>query len=150
MTRAGTTWLNGTGTAMLRPTSSVTIPVNGLAVGLALDYTKGIGAENNYSEAFAAYVSFQATEKLKLNGRADFAKGDNGTFGYTSTTDGNNELFSLTCTADYALWKNVISRLEFRWDTCLTDDSPFGGTTDNPAPGDSSATSLTANIIYQF
>jgi hypothetical protein len=136
---------------------SLPTPINGLAVGLALDYTKGIStpltppnSEDYYSEAFAVYVSFQATEKLKINGRADFAKGDNGTFGYISTTDGNNELFSLTCTADYALWKNVISRLELRWDTALTDDSPFGGTTDNPAPGDKSATSLTANFIYQF
>jgi hypothetical protein len=109
-------------------------------------------SENTYAEALGVYVTYQATEKLKLNGRADFAKGDNGTFGYLSTPggDGNNQLFSLTCTADYALWKNVISRLELRWDNCLTDDSPFGGTTDNPAPGDKTATSLTANIIYQF
>jgi hypothetical protein len=131
---------------------SMPTPVTGLAVGLAFDYTKGINAENNYSEAFAAYVTYQATEKLKLNGRADLAKGDNGTFGYISTGDGNNQLFALTCTADYALWKNVISRLELRWDQCLTSDNPFGGqATPMPAgQGDKTATSLTANFIYQF
>ena len=40
-----------------------------------------------------------------------------------------NKLLSLTGTADYALWKNVISRAELRWDTCLTGDKPFGGMT---------------------
>ncbi len=141
---------------------SLPTPINGLAVGLSLDYTKGLNnpgftpanAENSAAQALAVYVTYQATEKLRLNGRADFAKGDDGTFGYNSVPatggNGNNELFSLTFTADYALWKNVISRLEFRWDTALTDDTPFGGTTDNPTPGDSSATSLTANFIYQF
>ncbi|MGC3957319.1 MAG: outer membrane beta-barrel protein [Verrucomicrobiota bacterium] len=143
---------------------SLPTPISGLAVGLAFDYTTGMQYEDSYAESLAAYVSFQVTEKLKLNGRADWAKGYNGSpagggyngaFGYTSATDDKNELFSATVTADYALWKNVISRLEFRWDTSLTDDSPFGGTTAATAGtplvgGDESAVSLTANFIYQF
>jgi len=144
---------------------SLPTPISGLAVGLAFDYTSGIQYEDSYAESLAAYVSYQVTEKLKLNGRADWAKGYNGSgvavpayngaFGYTSASDGRNELFSATVTADYALWKNVISRLEFRWDTSLTGDSPFGGDVAT-APGtplvggDENAVSLTANFIYQF
>jgi len=138
-------------------------PTNNWAVGLAFDYTSGMTYSDSWAESLAAYVSFQATEKLKLNGRADWAKGFNGSaaggyhgaFGYTSAGDGENQLFSLTCTADYALWKNVISRLELRWDTAMTDDSPFGGQVAAPGGtplvnGDKTATSLTANFIYQF
>jgi hypothetical protein len=141
---------------------SLPTPISGMAVGLAFDYTSGMQYNDSWAETIGAYVSFQATEKLKLNGRADWAKGNNGVagasdgaFGYYSTGDGRNELFSLTATADYALWKNVISRLEFRWDTTLTSDTPFGGTVDAPAgtvpaDGDKTAVSLTANFIYQF
>lgn len=128
---------------------SLPTPVEGLAVGLAYDYTKGSAFRDSYAQAFAAYLTFQATEKLKINTRADWAKGSNTTFGYTSATDGDNELFSLTVTGDYALWKNVISRLEARWDTALTSDKPFGGTVAG-TPSDKSAVSLTANFIYQF
>jgi hypothetical protein len=142
---------------------SLPTPINGLAVGLAFDYTTGMTYADSWAESLAAYVSFQVTEKLKLNGRADWAKGFNGSavggyhgaFGYTSAGDDRNELFSLTATADYALWKNVISRLEFRWDTTLTSDTPFGGTVaaaggTQPVDGDKTAVSLLANFIYQF
>jgi len=127
---------------------SIPTPVEGLAAGLAFDYTTGIAFANSDAGALAAYLSFQATEKLKINTRADYGWGDN-TMYYTAATDNDNELFSLTVTADYALWKNVISRLEARWDTALTSDKPFGGTVAG-APSDKSAVSLTANFIYQF
>ena len=143
---------------------SVPTPISGVAVGLAFDYTTGMQYEDSYAEALGGYVSWQISEKLKLNGRADWAKGYNGSavgagyhgaFGYTSAGDDRNELFSLTATADYALWKNVISRLEFRWDTTLTSDTPFGGTVaaaggTQPVDGDKTAVSLLANFIYQF
>lgn len=127
---------------------SLPTPITGLAVGLAFDYTTGIGAKDADAGALGAYLAVQATEKLKINTRLDYGFGDNGQY-YTAATDGDNELVSVTVTADYALWKNVISRLEFRWDTALTDDTPFGGTTPG-LPQDKSATSLTANFIYQF
>jgi hypothetical protein len=78
----------------------------------------------------------------------DYGFGDNGQY-YTAKAGKRNELLSLTVTADYALWKNVISRLEFRGDTCLTGGQPFGGTVAG-TPTDKSVASLTANFIYQF
>jgi len=52
-------------------------------------------------------------------------------------------LFALTGTADYALWANVLSRLELRWDTALNDDSPFGDEDEN-------AISITGNVVFVF
>lgn len=127
--------------------ASIPTPVSGLSVGLAYDYTVGINFAESYANAFAAYLSFQATEKLKLNTRGDIAWGSDTIYGYDSgaagTAGGVNQLFSLTTTADYSLWKNVISRAEFRWDHCMTGDKPF-------AIEDKNAISLGLNIIYMF
>jgi hypothetical protein len=135
--------------------ASIPTPVKGLSVGLAYDYTTGINFADSYANALAAYLSYQATEKLKINTRADWANGSNGVFGYTAATAGHNELFSLTTTADYSLWANTITRLELRWDTSLTGDKPFGGeTAATPGTplegGQKNYVSLLLNVIYQF
>jgi len=129
--------------------ASIPTPIKALSVGLAYDYTTGINFDDSYANALAAYLSYQATEKLKINTRADWANGSNGVYGYTAATAGHDELFSLTCTADYSLWANTITRLEFRWDSCLTGDTPYGGTI--PGIGETkNYTSLLLNVIYQF
>jgi Putative beta-barrel porin-2, OmpL-like. bbp2 len=122
------------------------LPITGLSLGLAYDYTSGSSFKSSYANAFATYLMWQATEKLKSNTRLDFAWGSNGTFGYTSAGT-HNQLMSLTETLDYSLWKNVITRGEFRWDHCLTDDTPFAGVTD---PNRENVFSLTMNVIYMF
>ncbi len=95
------------------------------------------------------YVVYQ-TGKWKFNNRLDYATGSNGAYGYTSTSDDpHNQLFSYTLTTDYALWANVISRAEFRWDHALSGDRPFGGTAVG-APRDKNAVSLGLNLIYIF
>jgi len=133
---------------------SVPTPIDALAVGLAFDYTTGIGGKDEDAGAFGTYLALKATEKLKINTRVDYGWGDSGQY-YTATAGNNNKLLSLTVTADYALWKNVISRLEARYDTALTGGKPFGTeTAATPgvplANGDKEAVSLTANFIYQF
>ena len=93
-------------------------------VGFAYDYTADIPTavvqRHSYANATAFYLSYQATEKLKFNNRVDYASGSNGAFGYVSTSNiPHDQLLAYTLTADYALWANVISRAEFRWDHAL-------------------------------
>jgi hypothetical protein len=128
---------------------AIPLPVTGLSLGFAYDYTHGIGFEESYAEAVAAYINWQVTEKLKVNGRADYGWGSNGVFGYETGDGKKNELFSLTGTIDYALWKNVISRAEVRWDSAVSGDRPFGGKFEGE-PSDRNAVSLAFNFIYQF
>lgn len=127
---------------------SLPTPVETVAVGVAFDYTTGIGGKDEEAGALGTYLLLQATEKLKINTRLDYGWGDNGQY-YAAKAGKKNQLLSLTVTADYSLWQNVISRLEFRGDRALTGGSPFGddGT---GAPNDRDAFSLTGNIIYQF
>lgn len=47
-------------------------------------------------------------------------------------------------TLDYALWKNVISRLEYRIDSAVS------GSVLRPFDGQKNDHSLTANIVYLF
>jgi hypothetical protein len=127
---------------------SMPLPVTGLSLGLAYDYTTSSAFSQSYAEAFAAYLSWQVTEKLKSNSRVDFGWGSNGSYLYTSAGS-KNQLVSFTETVDYSLWKNVISRAELRWDHCMTGDKPFGGTTAG-AGDEKDVVSLTANLIYMF
>ena len=133
---------------------SVATPVEGLAVGAAFDYRfngpsaipAGFVPPNSWAYAVALYTSFQASEKLKFNGRLDYTTGTDGTWydaGILGTPDKQNEMFSATLTADYALWANVITRAEVRWDHSLRGDHPYGD-------GDRNAITLAANIIYKF
>ena len=102
--------------------------------------------DSNWAYAIAGYTTFQATEKLKFAGRIDYTTGSDGTFfdaGGQGVSDEQNELLSFTATAEYALWANVITRAEFRWDHRLSDDKPYGRSDEN-------ALTLAANVIFKF
>ncbi|HKS35835.1 MAG TPA: outer membrane beta-barrel protein, partial [Verrucomicrobiae bacterium] len=160
----GSAWYAGvvegfSGTAGTRDTAnaymggSIATPVEGLSVGAAFDYrfngpntttTASIVGQpdSNWAYAIAGYGSFQASEKWKLNARVDYTTGSDGTW-FASPTGQQNELGAFTLTADYALWANVISRAEFRWDHSFNGDRPYGIT-------DKNALTLAANVIYKF
>jgi hypothetical protein len=140
-------------------------PVKSLKVGSSYSYlgTTDFGSGgDNYANALAGYLSCQATEKLSLHGRAEYVWSDTALFGTGTPTDGNNEIFALTGTLQYDLWKNVISRLEIRWDHQSGDGdmtgyggtpAPFGGGGFGvPASGEGKRNNvlIAANVIYQF
>lgn len=138
---------------------SMPTPMTGLSLGFAYDYTYGITAPNSYANATALYLSF-ASGKWTFNNRVDYATGSNGSFGYidTSASHPRNQLISETFTVGYSLWKNVLSRVEFRWDHDLTDSHPFGGKSASYDSGEGwvnngsqdNSFSLSANIVYLF
>jgi len=126
--------------------------VEGLSVGAAFDYvdyqdTAGNGAASGSTAVFGLYTSYQATEKLSLHTRAEYQRLNSG---YASNTgdnaDDNN--WEATVTAQYDLWQNVISRLEFRWDNSNSPSQQYGdasgGTTLN------NAYMVALNVIYSF
>jgi len=93
----------------------------------------------------AGYASFQASEKMSLHLRGEYLKdrGEQQWFGLDS-----EKTMAITGTIQYDLWKNVISRLEVRWDHSLDGVNEFGGTAGNPDV--KNAWMLGANIIYKF
>lgn len=113
-------------------------PWKELTVGGSYDTILNAGGGRGYANAFAAYISYQVTEKLKLNGRAEYA---NSSFGYF-TGSARDKVIGGTITADYALWANVVTRLEFRWDHAANGNPIFGDQKND--------LSVAANLIYKF
>lgn len=123
-------------------------------VSIANSTPTGFGNDNNDSGwVIAAYANVQATDKLSFNGRAEYYNLD-GFFNPYSFTDGKGE--EVTLTAQYNLWANVISRVEFRWDHADTGTAFAGSTSSGDAfgfgghPANADSFLLAANLIYTF
>jgi hypothetical protein len=138
---------------------TVATPVTGLRLGAAFDYMN-VYAYQGETWAVSGYASWQASEKLSFHARAEVLKDTTPVlFGDaladptdpTSAIPGTNprKILSMTATVQYDLWKNVISRLELRWDHSLTDIDAFGGTVAGQ-PDQGNAWLLAANVIYKF
>jgi hypothetical protein len=133
--------------------TTLTTGLEGLSIGAAWDYRDdgpNPASVENYAWTAALYASFSATEKLKLNARAEYAKGSLGTWyggpGQVAAPGADdNELGSFTLTADYSLWANVVTRAEVRWDRNLGGD-PIYHETDE----DDNAVTVAANFVYKF
>jgi hypothetical protein len=160
--------VNGVNKSSYYAGGTLNTPVTGLKVGFAFDY---LNVANTSGETWAlgGYLAFQATEKLSFYGRAEYLRdrGDqkvfvapvvDGTGAVTgSTATAPDKVLALTGTIQYDLWKNVLSRLEVRWDHSLSGQGVWGGTTPN-TDGDATsgfgdqknAVVLMANIIYKF
>jgi len=145
----GTSWYAG---------GTIATPVAGLRLGVAFDYLD-IRPLHGETWSVAGYASFQATEKLSFHARAEYLR-DRGEQKFF-TTDSSDPLSStnpdralaLTATAQYDLWKNVISRVELRWDHSLTGQKTWGlnNSDESGSPGTlKNEWMLAANIIYKF
>jgi hypothetical protein len=124
-------------------------PVKGLKVGASYDYLaagdrdpSSAGYGFGYANATALYASMQLSEKLTLYARGEYATTD-----YDALL-GAGKVVSGTATLQYDLWKNVLSRLEFRWDHAADGSEPYGGTT--TAGGLKNSYILAANVVYKF
>jgi hypothetical protein len=158
--------------------ATVNTPVTGLRTGVSFDYLRtqdtlavpigGVAFNNFGAHAWALYASYQATEKLSIHGRLEYfdvspyaaSAAQLGGVGPTGTAGGlASSTMTWTGTVQYDLWKNVLSRLEIRWDHALDGTDAFGGTRTGGAITTSGHTYsgtlqdsfiLAANIIYKF
>jgi len=140
-----TSWYAGT---------TLATPVTGLRAGFSFDYLDihniNFGPDETSSAwAAAIYASYQATEKLSLHGRAEYLD-DQADFFANGISGTGFKVWAFTATAQYDLWKNVLSRLEVRWDhsdsgKLFGSNSSFGS-----APTRKNALLVALNVIYKF
>ncbi len=140
---------------------TMSTPITGFTVGAAYDYLShkgdnpgaamagnnpGVPNNGGLSRGFASvtslYASYQLTEQIKLNGRGEYATSSGGIFGSVNVGENNEEIFAYTFTVDYALWANVVTRAEVRWDHASRGTIGAGG--------DRNDLSLALNVIYKF
>ncbi|HWD94689.1 MAG TPA: outer membrane beta-barrel protein [Verrucomicrobiae bacterium] len=146
--------------------ATVNTPMTALKLGASLDYVNqwdknaafAAGNDGEFTGdgsawAGALYASFQATEKLSLNLRGEFLD-DSADMVVDSSELGMNraKIWAATATAQYDLWKNVITRVEFRWDH--SDAGKLFGANSNSStssgPSRRNAYMLAAQVIYKF
>lgn len=122
--------------------ATLATPVAGLNFGAAYDYQEtsagGVGSPA-VSSAIALYGSFAASDKLKLNLRGEMARGN----AFIVVGGERKDLYSVTATADYSLWKNVVTRGEVRWDNA--SGNPYGVPAD-----EKNLLTVALNVIYVF
>ncbi len=123
---------------------SLATPIKELTLGASADllFNAGVGGQS-YANAYAFYTGYQITEKLKANNRFEYATSGYGAFMPNRTNGEGDKIIGETFTLDYALWSNVLTRGEFRWDRAVD-----GGT--GPFNGQKNDLSLTASIVYKF
>ena len=128
---------------------TIKTPLKALSLGVAFDYAclgpnRANGTLNSsaYQYAAALYLLWQATGKLSFNTRADYFDQSR----YLATASLPRSTFALTESAQYELWKNVQTRVEFRWDHALGGNDPWGTAT----PGLGNEFMLALNVIYKF
>jgi hypothetical protein len=165
-------------------------PVAGLRFGASADLRKlhNRSSDTGHKDTWtaAAYASYQATEKLSLHFRGEFVRDSAAALGFGRTREittddltgdvildesgiegaGRAEVLALTATAQYDLWKNVISRLEVRWDhgcngqffggareldsDVITKAGTTGSTLREFGPSKKNEVLVAANLIYKF
>jgi hypothetical protein len=130
-------------------------PVSALKFGAAFDYVDEHnggynGNPSNHSIWTAAlYSSYQATDKLSFNLRVEYL--NNTDAGLLSPVNlySDNIAEEITATAQYKLWANVLSRVEFRWDH-VEHGNTFGGNQAANTANRANDFLLALNLIYQF
>jgi hypothetical protein len=91
--------------------ATIPTPISALKFGGAFDYADGSAvAGTGHIWVAGIYATYQASDKLSFNVRGE-------TYGQTAPIlDGSKHGEEFTATAQYALWANVLSRVELRWD----------------------------------
>ncbi len=139
--------------------TTVNTPVTGLTFGGEYDSiynTDVAGIDTGYGMNLVGYVSYKLSEKATANLRGEYARGaylgaladaNNGTVGNPL-----RKVAALTATLQYDLWKNVISRLELRWDHAADGNAAFGGkgALGSSPPDKKNEVTIAANLIYKF
>ena len=124
--------------------STIPTPIDGLALGAAWDNVQNITGNGGDANILAGYISYQATDKMAVNGRIEYLDGDQGVL-FNASKNGvavDSEMLSLTGTVQYDLWDNVLTRAEVRWDSQEDGEGLYGG--------DDDIITFTLNAIYNF
>jgi len=125
--------------------TTMNTPIRALKLGAAYDYL-GIDDQplrgSTYANAVAVYGSLALSEKLTLLARGEYASSG------SAILLGADDVVAVTATLQYDLWRNVLSRIEFRWDHATDGSEPYGGT--DTAGGKDDSLILLANIAYRF
>jgi hypothetical protein len=148
---------NGAGAQTFYAGITLPTPVAALKFGASFDYLAAHDVAANAWDG-ALYSTYQFNDKLSLNLRGEYYDGKplnasgayytgNPPFGTAVT--GYQQAQELTATLQYALWANVLTRLEVRWDHVNHGDG-YTTPNNNGVTTEQNAFMLAAQAIYTF
>lgn len=159
---SGAIEFGGSGQTSFYAGTTINTPISALTLGASLDYltirdsaqTSLISDDDFHGDGTAwagdLYAHYQVTEKLQVNARGEFLD-DSADIVEDSSDLGlaRAKIWAGTVDAQYDLWKNVVSRVEFRWDH--GDNGQFFGANNGAGfPTRRNAYLLAAQFIYKF
>jgi len=151
---------NGAGAITHYAGFTLPTPIAALTTGASFDYLSAHDANGNAWDV-AGYGSYKFNDKLSLNLRGEYYNGapsqpGAGTAtpanffytggGYGTAGNGYQEAQEFTATVQYALWANVLTRVEVRWDHV----NHGNGYTTPGGSNQQNAFMLAAQAIYTF
>jgi hypothetical protein len=144
---------NGGGATTYYAGVTLPTPIDKLKLGGSVDYLNARDISGNEWD-LALYGTWQFNDKLSLNLRAEYFEGAPlntagayGPYAGPNPPGGYNNAQELTATLQYALWANVLTRLEFRWDHSNSTSYPY---VDNTGGTQQNSFLLAAQAIYTF
>jgi hypothetical protein len=152
---------HGAGAKSIYAGLTLPTPIAALTTGAAFDYLSAADVAAN-EWAAGLYATYKFNDKLSLNLRGEYFEGRplDTAGAYNNVTVNNvppatyNQAQELTATIQYALWANVLTRLEFRWDHSNGGGYGYAGTSNNgvgaPNGNFKNAFMLAAQAVYQF
>ena len=159
---------NGNGAKNVYVGFTLPTPVTALKAGGAFDYLQAndIGA---HTWDLAGYATYAFNEKLSLNLRAEYMNAGGNTAApivgggttpvslnggaFQDPSGANAQAQEITATIQYAMWANVLTRLEIRWDHVNIHDaggSPSAFYLSNTGNSQQNAFMIAAQAIYTF
>jgi hypothetical protein len=145
---------HGAGAKSIYAGLTLPTPIAALTTGAAFDYLSAADVAAN-EWAAGLYATYKFNDKLSLNLRGEYFEGRplNTSGAYNNVAGNNippntyNQAQEFTATVQYALWANVLTRLEFRYDHSNGTGYPY---VTNAGSNQQNAFMLAAQAVYQF
>jgi hypothetical protein len=96
----------------------------------------------------AGYASYQWIEAFRTAVRLEYFKDADGARNGVRPAGQSLNLFEITATAEYKLWRGLMARLEYRHDAA--DHKAFNVRNPGPAPTSSTQDTITIALSYVF
>jgi hypothetical protein len=109
------------------------------------------GTRSNNSASWwgwAAYAAYDWTEKLRTGVRLEYFQDSDGIRTLAAGAGSRVELYGVTATAQYKIWKGLVGRLEYRYDSA--DNKVFAIRAPGYVPTGKDQSTLTLALYYSF
>jgi Putative beta-barrel porin-2, OmpL-like. bbp2 len=128
------------------------------AIGVQPGQASGVGVGAGDSQTWwgtALYASYKVNKVITLSARGEYLHSDAGANTKFGASQQSNDDFSETLTASFAIWDNLLTRAEYRYDHVVNGSTNPGNATSNSPGANNVATyqdqnEISLEAVYSF